>query len=669
MSAEQEARVGPPSAEELRDLLDGRWGEARRETREVLRRPLFHPAYGLSLEEARALASERILALAQTRGPRLGFPVEYGGEGDVGGFVTAFETLAYGDLSLLVKVGVQWGLFGGAILHLGTDLHHERYLSDVISMSLPGCFAMTETGHGSDVQSLRTVATYDNTNEAFVINTPDEDARKDYIGNAARDGRVAVVFAQLVTGGETHGVHAFIVDIRDEEGGLVPGIRIEDCGPKMGLNGVDNGRIWFDNVVVPRESMLDRYARVEADGTYVSEIENRTRRFFTMVGTLVQGRVSVSGAAVNATKVALAIAVRYALARRQFSPPSSHEEILLLDYRQHQRRLLPAVAETYALHFAQEALVTQLHEVFTAPDVPERQRRKLESEAAGIKAAATWHATKTIQMCREACGGAGYLEVNRLPQLKADTDVFTTFEGDNTVLLQLVAKGLLTDYRDEFGDLDTIGMIRFAADLVLDRVVERTAGARQLIQSLIDAVPRAEADTDIYDKGYHLELFEWRERHVLEGVARRLRRGIEETDAFEAFNSAQDHVLLAAEAHIERVVLESFVEGISASESPEITALLDQVCCLYALSTIERNRGWYFEHGRLSAPRSKEITRAINELCAGLRGSAELLVDAFDIPDECIGAPIGLGEETRRQAAKDGSDPETGLPGFAPPPP
>ena len=57
-------------------------------------------------------------------------------------------------------------------------------------------------------------------------------------------------------------------------------------------------------------------------------------------------------------------------------------------------------------------------------------------------------------MCREACGGAGYLPENRLPQLKADTDVFTTFEGDNTVLLQLVAKGLLTGYRDAFGSLD-----------------------------------------------------------------------------------------------------------------------------------------------------------------------------------------------------------------------
>ena len=120
-------------------------------------------------------------------------------------------------------------------------------------------------------------------------------------------------------------------------------MRIEDCGAKLGLNGVDNGRIWFDHVRVPRESLLDRYAQLDADGTYFSPIENPTKRFFTMLGTLIQGRISVSGASISASKVALTIAVRRALERRQFGPPGG-AEALLLDYRTHQRRLLPALA-------------------------------------------------------------------------------------------------------------------------------------------------------------------------------------------------------------------------------------------------------------------------------------------------------------------------------------
>ena len=630
---------------------------------------MFRPVDEMDRSAYRAHITELTRALAETGGPQLGFPKEYGGQGDVGGSVTAFETLAHADLSLLVKSGVQWGLFGGALLHLGTRRHHERYLRPMMSFELPGCFAMTETGHGSDVQAVRTTATYDPETDEFVIHTPDDDARKDYIGNAARDGRAAVVFAQLVTQGTSHGVHAFVVPLRDEQGNVLAGIRIEDCGPKAGLNGVDNGRIWFDHVRVERDALLDRYGDVDSDGTYTSSIENETRRFFTMVGTLVQGRVSVSGGALSATKNALAIAIRYGLVRRQFSPPGSDDEVRLLDFRQHQRRLLPALATTYALHAAQEELVSHLHEAFTREDYPERDRRKLESMAAGIKALSTWHATATIQTCREACGGAGYLAENRLPQLKADTDVFTTFEGDNTVLLQLVAKGLLTDYRDEFGSLDTLGMVRFAADQVVQTVVERT-GAHRLIQALIDAVPGREEDTDLLDRGYHLELFEWREKHILEGVARRIKRGIDDgADAFDVFNRAQDHVLLAARSHIERIVLESFVAAIDRCEDGDVAAVLNRLCDLHALSTIEANRAWYLEHGRLSAARSKAVISAVNALCDEIRPLAETLVEAWAIPDEQLAAPIALGEERRRQDGKAQTAGAEGIPGFAPPPP
>jgi acyl-CoA oxidase len=343
--------------------------------------------------------------------------------------------------------------------------------------------------------------------------------------------------------------------------------------------------------------------------------------------------------------------------------------VRLLDFRQHQRRLLPALATTYALHATQEELVSHLHEAFTNEDYPDRERRKLESMAAGVKALTTWHATSTIQTCREACGGAGYLSINRLPSLKADTDVFTTFEGDNTVLLQLVAKGLLTNYRDDFGNMDTLDMVRFIADQVFERVVEATS-ARKLIEKLVNAVPGREEDTDLFDRGYHLEMMEWREKHILEGVARRIKGGIDDgLNPFDAFNAAQDHVLLAARSHIERIILESFVAAIDRCDDAEVAALLDRLCDLHALSTIEANRGWFLEHGRLSSTRSKGIIAAVNSLCAEIAPHAGSLVDAFGIPDEVVGAPIALGEEQRRQDGKAQTTGAEGIPGFAPPPP
>lgn len=603
------------TTDSLRQLLDGRWADVKAAARDGLEKTGFEPTDHLGTEEHRARVYEQIRLLADSGYARLAFPSAVGGADDLGGSVASFEMLAYGDLSLMVKAGVQWGLFGGAIQALGTERHHAAYLPAVMSFELPGCFAMTETGHGSDVQHLRTTATYDPATEEFVIHSPDPSARKDYIGNAARDGRMAVVFAQL----GDHGVHAFLVPIRDENGAPMPGVWIGDCGRKAGLNGVDNGRLLFDNVRVPRSSLLNRYGDVAADGTYSSSIESASRRFFTMLGTLIRGRISVAGAAGSATKVALGIALRYGQRRRQFADPGG-EENLIMDYLVHQRKLLPALATTYALHFAQEQLVATMHD----GPADDHGQRELEALAAGIKAVATQHATTTIQMCRQACGGAGYLSENRLPQLKADTDVFTTFEGDNTVLLQLVAKGLLTSYRDHFGELDVLGTVRYVADQVIETVIEATA-ARTLLQA------------DLTDRAYHLRLFEDREKHILDGVARRLSRsGKDKDEAFDVFNAAQDHLLAAARAHIDRVVLEAFVAGIAACPDAEAAALLGKVCDLHVLSTVEADRGWFLEHGRLSPSRAKEVTQLVNALCRELRPYAGVLVDAFAIPEGCL---------------------------------
>src|ERR671936_1743062 len=515
----------------LRRFLDGENALVREHVRAVLSRPEFaKPPAPPPTERYREQVLERARTLAATGGPALLFPPEYGGLGRVGAAIAAFETLAHSDLSLLVKCGVQFGLFGGAVQHLGTRKHHEAYLEKIASLELPGCFAMSESGHGSNVQRVETTATWNAEAGEFVVDTPTESARKDYIGNAARDGRMAVVFCQLVVGGESRGVHALLVPIRRADGAAVEGVEISDCGEKLGLNGVDNGRLAFHNVRVGRDALLDRYAEVTPDGEYRSPIENENRRFFTMLGTLVQGRVSVGGAAISATKSALTIAIRHGARRRQFGPPDSTEELPLLDFRVHQRRLLVPLATTYALHFAQEGVVAELDRIFGSlgggEEEAERDRRELETRAAGLKAIATWHATETIQTCREACGGAGYLSENRLGELKADTDVFTTFEGDNTILLRLVAKSLLTDFRDEFEELGPIAPAGFVAFEAWETVVERTAG-RELIQRLTDdLVPTRERDADLRARDYKLGLFRWREDHVLAGAARRLRRGM-----------------------------------------------------------------------------------------------------------------------------------------------
>jgi acyl-CoA oxidase len=554
----------------------------------------------------------------------LGFPRKFGGGEDLGAFIATFDTLALHDFSLVVKFGVQFGLFGGSIFQLGTERHHARYLKEIGTAALPGCFAMSELGHGSNVRDVRTVARYDRDAGEFVIHTPDDGARKEWIGGAARHARLATVFCQLEVDGQEFGVHAILVPIRDAGGRPMPGVRIADCGEKEGLNGVDNGRLWFDQVRVPRENLLNRFADVTADGKYVSPIASPSRRFFTMLGTLVAGRVSVGSAAHSAAKTALTVAIRYGARRRQFGPEGA-AEVPLLDYRTHQLRLLPALATTYAIDAALKELVARY--VRRTDD-----DREVETLAAALKAFSSWHAIETIQAARECCGGQGFLTVNRIAPLRADLDVFTTFEGDNTVLMQLVAKGLLTAYRHQFGELKLAGALRYLG-----------RGAAQALATLDPVTPRLTDARHLRDPKFHRTAFRYREERLLASAARRLKRRLDEgRDSFDALNEVQDHLVTLAAAHAERVALEAFADARAGIADAGVRAQLDRLGTLYAVSRLVRHEGWYLSCGYFEGGKARALRALEAELCAEVRPHAVALVDGFGIPDEVLAAPIAF---------------------------
>jgi len=612
--------------DKLRLVLERTYPAVRTQIREWLAAPAFR--YGD--ERNTAAYREQVFSwLKQLSARGLGkiaYPEDLS-KVDLGAFIAAFEALAFFDLSLVVKVGVNFGLFGGSIYFLGTERHHRELMPKVASLELPGCFAMSELGHGSNVRDVETVARYDEERGDFVVHTPSDAARKEWIGNAAQHARLATVFAQLEVKGERHGVHALLVPLRDEHGQLLPGVRVEDCGVKMGLNGVDNGRIWFNQVRVPRENLLDRFAQVSAEGEYTSSITSASRRFFTMLGTLVAGRVSVALGGLSATKSGLAIAISYGDERRQFGPAGA-QEARLLDYQTHQLRLLRPLATTYALDFALKYLVKRY------VGRTEQDAMEVEALAAGLKAYSTWHTTRTLQVAREACGGQGYLVANRLPTLKADTDVFTTFEGDNTVLMQLVAKSLLTGYRQQFEDDRVFTVMKF--------IVERASGA------LTDRNPfqvRRTGSEHLRDGDFQLRALRFREADLLASAARRLRKRLGAgVDSFQAFIQVQDHLQSLALAHVERVVLEQFLAGVEQVEDPAVKAVLGKLCDLYGLGCLMDASGWFLENEHVESGKAKAIRKEVTRLCAELRPDAVALVRAFHIPDTCLAAPIGLGQ-------------------------
>jgi acyl-CoA oxidase len=622
---ERKAATFDPKVLQL--LLDGHYAEIRNSVKQLTTQPEFRYYDGNDV----AVYRQQVLAwtkrLAATGIGRIFMPRSVGGEENLPKFMAAFETLAFHDISLVIKLGVQFGLFAGSIQRLGTEYHHQKYLPEAASTTLMGCFAMTEIGHGSNVQGLETSAVYHRENDCFVLHSPSYSAGKNYIGNAAEDARSAVVFAQLEVNGQKHGVHAFLVPIRDENGNPLPGVTIEDNGLKMGLNGVDNGRIWFDHVRVPRVEMLNRFANVTADGQYRSDIQSPGARFFTMIGTLVGGRISIAASSNSASKSALTIAIRYAARRRQFGSPKALQETLLLDYPAHQRRLCPLIAKAFALDFALKHLI-ELNET-----VHSGNSRSLETLAAGLKAVTTWNATQTIQTCREACGGEGYLAVNRISALKADTDIYTTFEGDNTVLMQLVAKNLLSEFRDKLKEMRPAQMAGFFIDQRLAGLTKRNPGLTLNIRQ-----------SHLRDTDSQIKLFRFRESAALFSAGQEFHRLIskKQLDQYAAFARMQRELLDLAHAHIERVILERFAGMIATVQAQPLKAVLKRVCDLFALSQIELNKGWYLEHGALTGLKSRAVSRQVDKLCREVRQEAVQLVDSFGIPDSCLAAPIAL---------------------------
>ncbi|WP_235496732.1 acyl-CoA dehydrogenase [Leifsonia sp. Root4] len=635
-----------------RQLL-GTWAEARLASRKLAGRPEMQRIEGQSKEEHRERVFGQLKLLVEDGQVLRAFPSAQGGKDDHGGNIAGFEELVSADPSLQIKSGVQWGLFAAAILHLGTEYHHEAFLPGAMNLDVPGAFAMTEIGHGSDVASVATTATYDEATQEFVINTPFRAAWKEFLGNAAVHGTAATVFAQLITKGVNHGVHALYVPIRDESGEFLPGVGGEDDGLKGGLNGIDNGRLHFSDVRVPRVNLLNRYGDVAEDGTYSSPIASPGRRFFTMLGTLVQGRVSLDGAATAASAMGLAIAITYGSQRRQFTAGSDTDEEVILDYQRHQRRLLPLLATTYAATFAHDEFLVKFDSVFSGKADSDADREDLETLAAALKPLSTWHALDTLQEAREACGGAGFMASNRLVGLRADLDVFVTFEGDNNVLLQLVAKRLLTDYSKKFAKADPAALARLVASQAADRAYHGS-GLRSLAQTVADFGSTARSVDHLRDENSQRELLTDRVETMIAGVAGALReaRHMSKADAAAAFNAQQNELIEAARAHGELLQWEAFTRALSTwdeSTDPGTTQVLTWLRDLFGLGLIEKHAAWYLINGRLSPQRAQSLTAYIDRLLTRIRPHAVDLVDAFGYGPEHLRAPIASGIEQERQ--------------------
>lgn len=430
-----------PSAAELEALFGFGMSPVERRAREVmLADPLFRELpYEMNKREQRDLGLRQLQAFL----PRVGFDI------------TAFRDDPSRVIDLLAqapllpnfgmggKFAVHVSLFGSTVLFLGTQRHHGL-LSGVSSGQVLGSFAMTELRGGSNVKAVETTATYDKATSEFVLHTPSVGATKFWIGGIANHSTFAVVFARLLIDGSDKGVHVFLAQLRTRDGVSLPGVRLVECGQKIGVNCLDNGGIQFDHFRVPRTALLNRFSDVDEHGVYTSVAKNADQVFVIHMGELILNRMGAANACLVANMVGLATAIPFVHARRQFGPPNSAEEAPLISYRTTQTRLVSYLAALIASRVALLAFRKPLcAEISAHVREGTPYSAELHIEATALKYMVTWLSRDSLQLARECCGGQGYLSINRIGWMLADVDHMTTVEGDNVVLTQQVARYLL----------------------------------------------------------------------------------------------------------------------------------------------------------------------------------------------------------------------------------
>ncbi|MFZ4191992.1 acyl-CoA dehydrogenase family protein [Streptomyces pseudogriseolus] len=556
--------------------------------RELIADESFRHREGLSPAEQAALSYERLHAVNR----RLEHAEDLATDPRLLAGLHEWAAIVHGGGGLCTLASIHYNLF------LGSLLDHEdgpaRDLTEFTTLRRTGTFLCTELAHGNDAWALQTTAEFDRSTGGFVLHTPHAGAQK-FMPNTSPTGgpKSAVVAARLLVDGEDQGVFLFLTPLSDAQGTL-PGIRVRRLPYRAGAP-VDHCLTAFDHVPLPRSALLEaEHGRLTDDGAFTSSLGNRRKRFLQSIGRVTAGKLCMSGAAVGASRAALAIAVHYAQHRR-ISGPRAGEQVPLHAHRTHHSRLLHGLATAYAMTF--------LHRAVTArwADHAPGERAEVERLVAIAKGWITWQARSLTIEARERCGAHALFSVNGLADYPQYTEGTITAEGDNLVVWVKAASEMLFGHRG--------GASTDAAAVAARRDLTDTAFLRELL-------------------GHAESLWQARARKAL--------RNGPAGDPLGRWNAASSSALRMVEAHARLQAADAFVQAVERAADPSARALLDQLCRLFLLAQLGEYSGDLLAAGHLTAAQVLDLPGVTEETVEALAPRMTALVDAFDLPPEFL---------------------------------